>query len=142
VRADQWLWEAAQSRQPGPFQLEAAVQSAHCHRLFTGQTPWQAIATLYQQINRSYPTLGSLVAGAVAAAEAGDIEAGLKQLGSIDKKAVQSFQPWWVARAYLLSKQGPEFSAPADSAYLTAIGLTTQQRLKDHLQKVRGSVLT
>ena len=82
-----------------PFQLEAAVQSAHCHRLFTGQTPWQGIAALYQQINKFYPTEGAGVAGAVALAEAGDVAAGLQQLDAMNRGTVKVFNPggWRVA---------------------------------------------
>jgi RNA polymerase sigma-70 factor (ECF subfamily) len=141
VRADQWLWQAAQQKQPGPFQLEAAVQSAHCHRLFTGTTPWQAIATLYRQINMHFPTQGSLVAGAVALGEAGNIAAGLEQLAAMDKTRVRSFQPWWVARAHLLTLQGAEAIAEADTAYQTAIGLTSQQKIRNHLEHVRRDLV-
>ena len=140
VQADQLLWVAAQSRTPGPFQLEAAVQSAHCHRLFTGQTPWQGIAALYRQINTSYPTEGACVAGAVALGEAGDVAAGLKQLDAMNRDTVKSFQPWWVARGYLLSKQGSGAAAEADAAYQTAIGLATQQKIRDYLESVRAEL--
>ena len=136
VRADQWLWQAAQQKQSGPFQLEAAVQSAHCHRLFTGSTPWQAIATLYRQINAYFPTQGSLVAGAVALGEAGNIQAGLEQLDAMDKTRIQSFQPWWVAKAHLFALQGPAAYPLADATYRTAIGLTSQQKIRNHLERV------
>lgn len=136
VRADQTLWIAAQQRRPGPFQLEAAIQSAHCHRLFTGTTPWNGIAALYAQINSYFPTQGSLVAGAVAIGEAGDLEAGLRQLEQMDKTLVKSFQPWWVAKAYLLSLSDT-CHQEADIAFQIAIGLTTQSRLKSHLQLLR-----
>jgi RNA polymerase sigma-70 factor (ECF subfamily) len=139
-QSDLWLWTAAQLRQHGPFQLEAAVQSAHCHRLFTGQTPWQGIADLYQQINSFYPTQGACVAGAVAIAEAGDVAGGLAQLDSMDATTVKSFQPWWVARAYLLAKGGPPTRELADVAYSTAIGLSTQKKVKDYLERVRAEV--
>lgn len=135
VAADQCLWIAAQRRTPGPFQLEAAVQSAHCQRLFTGTTPWRAIASLYAEINRYFPTEGSRVAGAVATAEAGDADAGLRQLLSMDTELLQQFQPWWAARAHLLCMLGRE--READLAFQTAIGLSTQQRIKDHLERRR-----
>ncbi|MBC7918994.1 MAG: RNA polymerase subunit sigma-70 [Rhodoferax sp.] len=137
VRADQWLWVAAQQRRPGPFQLEAAVQSAHCHRLFTGQTPWAGIAQLYAQINAHYPTQGSLVAGAVAMGEAGDIAGGLQQLDQMEPTVTKSFQPWWVARAYLLSQGGAPSRQLAVQAYQTAIGLTTHTEVRRHLELVR-----
>ena len=137
VSADQTLWIAAQQRRPGPFQLEAAIQSAHCHRLFTGTTPWNGIAALYAQINSYFPTHGSLVAGAVAIGEAGDVQAGLRQLEEMDKSQVKSFQPWWVAKAYLLSLSHPLDLDAADQAFQIAIGLTTQSRLKAHLRFMR-----
>lgn len=140
VRADQWLWAAARKRQPGPFQLEAAVQSAHCHRLFTGTTPWQGIATLYQQINAHFPTQGAQVAGAVALAETGQVAAGLQQLDAMDSRVTGNFQPWWVARGYLLSKLGPAAHAQADAAYRNAIGLTSQQTIKDYLERNRAAL--
>lgn len=137
VQADQWLWTAAQKREPGPYQMEAAVQSAHCHRLFTGTTPWAGIANLYQQINIHFPTQGAWVAGAVALAEAGDVVAGLRQLDAMDLTVVQTFQPWWVARGYLLSLQGEKHMAQAAAAYQTAIGLSSQQKLREHLERLR-----
>jgi RNA polymerase sigma-70 factor (ECF subfamily) len=142
VQADQWLWTAAQKREPGPYQMEAAVQSAHCHRLFTGTTPWDGVAELYQQINAHFPTQGSLVAGAVARAEAMDVAAGLRQLEAMDSAVTKTFQPWWVARAYLLSRQGAAHAAQAAAAYQTAIGLTSQQALRDHLQGLRQALVT
>lgn len=135
VAADQLLWQAASLRSPGPFQLEAAVQSAHCHRLFTGTTPWQGIAQLYAAINTHYPTLGARVAGAVALAEAGALEAGLAALDAIDAQQANVFQPWWVARAYLLARSGRNAEARHD--YAMAIGLTSQARLRAHLEKCR-----
>lgn len=133
VVADKLLWEAARLRNPGPFQLEAAIQSAHCHRLFTGSTPWSGIAQLYANSNSFYPTLGSRVAGAVATAEAGELEQGLLALDAIDASEAGQFQPWWVARAYLLDKRGDV--AGALDSYERAIGLTSQSRLRAHLQK-------
>jgi RNA polymerase sigma-70 factor (ECF subfamily) len=140
VRADQLLWIAAQRREPGPFQLEAAVQSAHCHRLFTGSTPWHGISQLYQQINAHFATHGSQVAGAVAFAETGDVSAGLAQLDAMDADVVKGFQPWWVARGYLLSLLGRERAADADHAYANAIGLTQQHKARAHLAKLRAAI--
>lgn len=137
VRADQWLWVAAQQKRPGPFQLEAAVQSAHCHRLFTGQTPWQAIAQLYQQINAHFPTHGSLVAGAIAMGETGDIQNALRQLEQMAVSVAKNFQPWWVAKAYLLSLNKDTPRQVVEAAYQTAIGMTIDQRLKSHFESVR-----
>ena len=77
------------------------------------------------------------MAGAVALGEAGDLQAGLRQLGDMDEKLVKSFQPWWVAKAYLLSLSDTCHQEAADLAFQIAIGLTTQSRLKSHLQLMR-----
>jgi RNA polymerase sigma-70 factor (ECF subfamily) len=37
--AEDSLWQAARLRQPGAFQLEAAIHSAHCQRAATGSVP-------------------------------------------------------------------------------------------------------
>lgn len=132
LRADQLLGQAANLRQPGPFQLEAAIQSAHCHRLFGGGTPWRGIAQLYAQMNRLYPTAGSLVAGAVALAEAGDLAQAMAQLTAMDEKLTVNFQPWWVAKAHLLTLQGRDEESRI--ALQTAIGLTTDVRLRRFLR--------
>jgi len=137
VRADQALWAASQHRRPGPFQLEAAVQSAHCHHLFTGTTPWKGIAQLYHQINAYFPTHGSLVAGAIALGEAGEVKKGLMQLEQMDPAITRNFQPWWVAKAYLLSLDENASRELTDAAYQTAIGMTVDLRLKRHLESVR-----
>ena len=140
VRADQHLWLAAQRRQPGPFQLEAAIQSAHCHRLFTGRTPWHAIRQIYEHINTHFPTLGSRVAGAVAVAESGDVASGLVELDAMNEELVRGFQPWWVARAHLLSLLGRERTAEARQAYAHAIGLTQQRPARAHLERRRAAL--
>jgi RNA polymerase sigma-70 factor, ECF subfamily len=76
----------------------------------------------------------------VAQVEAGDVAAGLKQLDAMDQRAVKSFQPWWLARAYLLSKQGSTARSAADAAHQTTIGLSTQQKTRDHLENIRAAL--
>jgi RNA polymerase sigma-70 factor, ECF subfamily len=137
IQADQLLWVTARQRLPGPFQLEAAVQSAHCHRLFIGKTPWTGIDQIYRQINTHFPTQGSLVAGAVAMGEAGDIAGALAQLDSMDTLVTQSFQPWWVAKGHLLLLSAGASTSEANHAYQTAIGLTSDPALRTYLESVR-----
>jgi RNA polymerase sigma-70 factor (ECF subfamily) len=140
IRADQMLWIAAQQRRPGPFQLEAAVQSAHCQRLFTGTTPWRGIDLLYRQINAHYPTQGALVAGAVAMGESGNVSEGLAQLDVMDQSVTKSFQPWWAAKAHLLRMQSESSKADVEAALQIAIGLTTQQPVGSYLETIRSSL--
>lgn len=130
-RAEKLLCQAAALRCPGPFQLEAAIQSAHCQRRATGQTPWAAIVTLYTLLLRHADSVGARVAQAVALREAQSPEAGLRALAAIDAHWVKTYQPWWVAQAELLFSAGRYGAARA--ALHRAIGLTTQPSLRTHL---------
>jgi RNA polymerase sigma-70 factor (ECF subfamily) len=132
-QADQILWVAAAKRQPGPFQLEAAIQAAHCHRAFTGRIPWQGIARLYDQLVQMAPTTGAQVSRAVALAEAGSVPDGLAALNTLAAPAVASYQPYWVARAHLLALGG-QF-AEARACYQKALGLTTLRAVRSFLQQ-------
>lgn len=127
--AEEALWTAASLRQPGPFQIEAAIQSAHAQRRATGQTPWRAIAHLYGVLVQHHPTLGARVGQAVAVAEAGEPDAALALLDALPPEAA-SYAPHWVARAHVLGLAG----APGRQAALQrAIGLTDDPRLRDFL---------
>lgn len=129
-QAEQALWTAARLRQPGPFQLEAAIQSAHAQRRATGHTPWAGIAQLYALLVAHHPSLGARVGQAVAQAEAGDPAAALATLDALPASAVQAYAPYWVARAHALQRAG----APGwQAARQRAIGLTEDPRLRDFL---------
>ncbi len=46
AEAEEMLVAASRTKQPGRFQLEAAIQSVHARRAVTGWTDWEAIALL------------------------------------------------------------------------------------------------
>jgi RNA polymerase sigma-70 factor (ECF subfamily) len=128
-QAEQALWTAAQLRQPGPFQLEAAIQSAHAQRRATGQTPWRAIAQLYEVLVKHHANLGARVGQAVAVGEAGDPAAAMALLDALPEDAA-GYAPYWVARAHVLRLAG----VPGREASLQrAIGLTDDPRLRAFL---------
>ncbi len=127
--AETALWTAARLRQPGPFQIEAAIQSAHAQRRVTGQTPWRAIAQLYEVLVQHHANLGARVGHAVALAESGEPAAAVRLLDAMPEEAA-GYAPYWVARAHVLGLAG----APGRQAALQqAIGLTDDPRLRDFL---------
>ena len=137
-RADQILRSAAAMAAPGPLQLEAAIQAAHCHRAFTGgAVPWAGIAQLYGQLVALSPTVGALVGHAVAVGEASSAREGLALLDALAAQAgprqLDNYQPHWVARAHLLARLGHTDAARA--CYTRAIGLTTLPAVRSHLQR-------
>jgi RNA polymerase sigma-70 factor (ECF subfamily) len=131
--AERLLSAAARLRQPGPMQLEAAIQSAHCQRRMTGETPWNAIASLYSQLNAHWPTIGSRVAGAVAIAKAGQLEDALLELDGLPSRQTMSYQPWWAARAHILAQLGR--ASDANRAYLQAINCTQTPSVRRYLEQ-------
>lgn len=132
-QAEDALWTAARLRQPGPFQLEAAIQSTHAQRRVTGSTPWAGIAQLYGVLVTHHASLGARVGQAVAQAEAGDPGAGLATLDALPAGAVQAYAAYWVARAHVLKLAGGQATADRDKALQRAIGLTEDPRLRAYL---------
>lgn len=134
-RARALLARAAAQHEPGPFQIEAAIQAAHCHRLHGGSTPWADIARLYERLLALHPGIGARIGHAVAVAQAGgDPAAGLRLLEQISPKAVQSHQPWAAARARLLAAL-PGRQSDAIEAYRHALALTHEPALQRHLAR-------
>jgi RNA polymerase sigma-70 factor (ECF subfamily) len=129
--AEACLRRAATLRTPGPFQLEAAIQSAHCQRAWTGVTPWNAIASMYELLVRHFPSTGARIGQAVALGETGRPLDGLAALDAIDSDRASTHQPWWVARAFLLRRAGQ--ADDADEALRRAIGLTEDPRIRAYL---------
>lgn len=138
-RGMQLLGAAAALHDPGPFQIEAAIQAAHCHRLSGCAAPWTDIVVLYERLLEQHPSIGARIGHAVAVAQAsGANELGLRLLDTIDAKAVQTHQPWWAARAHLLAGllgHAPERKAEAIEAYGLALMLTAEPALQRHLAR-------
>ena len=97
LEAERALRLAAARHLPGRFQTEAAIQSLHAHQRMTGERFAVPLVKLYDVLADQAPTLGVLVARAVAYAEAGAPEAGLAQLEALCD--TRSYQPWWAAIA-------------------------------------------
>jgi RNA polymerase sigma-70 factor, ECF subfamily len=131
-QANDCLAHAAAMRTPGPYQYEAAIQAAHCHRAFAGATPWAEIVMLYERLLAIAPTVGARIGYAMALSRArDDASLGLRTLDAIAQASVQHHQPWWAARAHLLACDGR--SAAAADAYAHALELTAEPALRRFL---------
>ncbi|MES2883421.1 MAG: DUF6596 domain-containing protein [Pseudomonadota bacterium] len=122
VEAEATLNAAAQWRQFGPYQIEAAIQSAHAQRAISGRMDWQAVAQLYAGLVGLTGSLGAEVAHAAALAEATGAGAGLAALDALPTERIESYQPYWALRAHLLRRSGDATGATV--ATTRAIGLT------------------
>jgi RNA polymerase sigma-70 factor (ECF subfamily) len=130
--AEALLRRAHRAGRPGRYQLEAAIQSAHCDRARTGHTDWAALRTLHRGLLSIAPSLGAAVSLAAVDGEIDGPDAGLAALDAINDPAVQRFQPFWSTRAHLLARGGR--ADEAAQAYRRAIELTTDIGVADYLR--------
>jgi RNA polymerase sigma-70 factor (ECF subfamily) len=133
--AEALLRQANASRSPsGRFQIEAAVQSAHAIRRHTGGVNWPAIEGLYDALCAITASPVAALNRAVAVAQARGSEAGLAALGALSGDLrLQQYQPYWAARAELLTRHGD--ADGAWNAYQQAIGLEREPAVRRHLQQ-------
>ncbi len=123
----------------GRYQLEAAIQSAHAARRVTGSTDWEAIVQLYQGLTKIMPSSVVAINLAVAIAEVEGPEAGLAALPDLAENVeLMEFQPYWAARAALLSRAGS--IGEAAEAYGMAIGLESDPAVRNFLLARRGAL--
>jgi predicted RNA polymerase sigma factor len=131
-RGEGFLHRAHGYGRPGRYQLEAAIQSAHCDRARTGSVDWAALRTLHRGLLDMAPSLGAAVSLASVQGEIDGPVAGLAALNAIDDPAVERFQPFWSTRAHLLSHAGRADDARA--AYQRAIELTADAGVANYLR--------
>lgn len=138
AEAEKTLSEASRRRSPGRFQLEAAIQSAHTQRRFTGTTNWAIIARLHAALVQWAPTVGAQVSHAAALAEAGEAAAALAVLEAVPQAAAENYQPWHATHAHVLGKLGR--ANEARESYARAIGLSEDAAVRDFLAKRREAI--
>jgi RNA polymerase sigma-70 factor (ECF subfamily) len=127
-RAEITLGRAFALGRIGHFQIEAAIQSAHAARAFTGTVDWAGVARLYEALVQLAPGLGAQVGRAAAIGEATGAAAGLAALEAI---AAADYQPWWAVRAHLLHRLGR--AAEAADAYRRAGELAGDPAVREFL---------
>lgn len=123
----------------GRYQLEAALQSAHAHRRRSGHSNWAEVVQLYDALAAITDSPVVAINRALAIAELDGPKAAaeaIKNIASDDR--LSEYQPYWAARAELLSKTGAHDEAR--EAYEIAIGLEREPAVRAFLQK-RQSLL-
>jgi RNA polymerase sigma factor (sigma-70 family) len=104
-------------RQPGPFQIKAAI--AACHSQGDG-SDWPQILALYGSLLRHEPTPIVRLNRAVALAETGELRAALTEIEALSVE-LSDYQPFHAAKAELLARDGQKKAAQL--AYDDAIRL-------------------
>ena len=124
----------------GRYQLEGALQSAHVHRCRTGHANWTEVVQLYDAL---FALGGSPVVAinrALAIAEVQGAAAALTALPEIAADVrLAEYQPYWAARAELLTRTGAE--EEARRAYEIAIGLERDPVVRRFLQRRQSALM-
>ena len=137
--AESSLRRAGAMNRIGRYQLEAAIQSAHVERCRTGIPNWPALIALYDGL---VAITGSPVAALNRSLVLAEIEGPAAGLAALDALSadprIREYQPWWAARAELLSR----ISAwtEASQAYEIALGLERDQSMRQYLERRRAAL--
>ena len=131
--AEELLRRASAQGSIGRYQLEAALQSAHVYRCRTGQPNWSEILKLYGALLALTASPVVAINRALALAELHGPSAGLAAMPDPGTDArLAEYQPYWAARAELLTKSGA--SEEAHQTYEMAIGLERDPAVRRFLQ--------
>ena len=132
--AERLLRRASQMGATGRYQLEAALQSAHVHRRWTGEKNWADVVLLYDALMAVAGSPVTAINRALAIAERDGASAGLEAFAKIaSDQRVSEYQPYWAARAELLGRSGARDEAR--DAYELAIGLEKDAAVRQWLQR-------
>ena len=119
-------------RDPGPYQVQAAISALHAEATTAEATDWRQIAALYNTLARMTPSVVVEVNRAVAVAMAWGANMGLQLLLRLDDEA-EGYYPYHAARADLL-RRTHQREAAAD-AYARALALCGNGVERAYLQR-------
>jgi RNA polymerase sigma-70 factor, ECF subfamily len=121
--------------QPGPFQIQAAINAVHSDASTVDSTDWGQIVALYDQLLSLTPTPVVALHRAVAVAE---VEGPAAGLDLIDRLDLDAYVPYHAARADLLRRLGRRDEAAR--AYDAAIARTGNRSERAFLERARAAV--
>ena len=116
--------------QPGPYQLQAAINAVHADAASVEQTDWAQIVALYDQLLAVAPTSVVALNRAVAV---GEVEGPAAALALVDELELDNYHPFHATRADLLRRLGRDDEAAA--AYERAAGLAPSEAERDFLRR-------
>jgi RNA polymerase sigma-70 factor (ECF subfamily) len=127
------LRSAIAQREPGPYQLQAAVAALHAEAASAADTDWVQISALYARLLRLQPSPIVELNAAVAYAMAFSLDEGLRWIETIEARGIiEEYHLLHAARADLLRRQGRREAARG--CYLKAIERTANLAERRYLQ--------
>jgi RNA polymerase sigma-70 factor, ECF subfamily len=121
--------------QPGPYQLQAAINAVHSDAPTAAATDWRQILSLYDQLLSLVPSPVVALNRAVAVAKVEGPAAALTLVEGLD---LQSYHLFHAIRADLLRRLGRD--AEAAQAYEAAIARTGNAPEREFLERRRRTV--
>ena len=122
--------------EPGPYQIQAAINAVHSDAPRAEATDWRQIVALYDQHLAIAPSPVVALNRAVAVAEVEGAEAALALVEGLD---LGGYRLYHAIRADLLRRVGRR--AEASLAYGAAIALTENEAERDFLERRRRSLV-
>ena len=116
--------------QPGPYQIQAAIQAVHSDAATAADTDWRQIVMLYDQLMAITPSPVVALNRAVAVAEVDGPEVAL---ALTDRIALEDFYLFHAIRADLLRRLGRDEEAAR--AYQAAIDRAQNAAERDFLER-------
>jgi RNA polymerase sigma-70 factor (ECF subfamily) len=115
--------------QPGPYQLQAAINAVHADALTLQETDWPQIVALYDQLLAVAPTPVVALNRAIAI---GEVQGPAAALALVDELDLDGYHPFHATRADLLRRLGRD--AEAAAAYERAADMAPTDAERDFLR--------
>lgn len=120
--------------QPGPYQLQAAINAVHDDAARAEDTQWDQVLALYDQLYARQPTAIVALNRAVAVAEVHGAALALATLESVD---LDGYHPFHLAKGEFLERLGRREEAVAEyDRALATVGNDAERR---YVQRLRGA---
>jgi RNA polymerase sigma-70 factor (ECF subfamily) len=114
--------------QPGPYQLQAAINAVHADAPSVEQTDWPQIVALYDELLAVAPTPVVVLNRAIAI---GEVQGPAAALALVDELGLDGYYPFHATRADLLGRLGRTSEAAA--AYQRAAAMAPTDAERDFL---------
>jgi len=118
-----------QRNQPGPYQLQAAINAVHADAATFEQTDWRQIVVLYDQLLAIAPTPVVALNRAIAV---GEVEGAAAALSLVEGLDLGDYYPFHATRADLLGRLGR--SKEAAAAYERAAAMAPTRAEQEFLR--------
>ena len=111
--------------QPGPYQLQAAINAVHADAGTIEETDWSQIVALYDQLLAVAPTPVVALNRAIAI---GEVQGPAAALALVDELELDNYHPFHATRADLLRRLGRHREAAAAYQRAAAMAPTAAER--------------